>query len=143
MSYLEAGTLILDKLKEEFPDETAEDFSDNDSIYESGLKDLNILLIFDNDEVVEGKGSTQFNGKKFMAIQTWTVFVCGNNFSDVSNLINSVLSTLCGWKIQIGSKSKFLKRVPSDGKPYKRKTGMLYFPISFQVKFNFNSGVLD
>ena len=132
--YLEAGGLIIARLRQQLPDVRVAPTWSFTEIKETPDLAPSLLVLLEGDT----PGSSIANGKDHKVEQRWTVVVIVRDAeSEAGPMISRVISALAGWKPPNG-RFTTLQRVPSSHTPDWTPAGVFYFPVAFAVGFVFN-----
>jgi len=132
--YLEAGGLIIARLKERLPDLRVAPSWSLAEIRETPELAPSLLVFLEGDTPGEGIP----NGCDHKVEQRWAVVVIARDAEgEAGFMISRTLSALAGWRPP-GGRFSSLRRVASSHTPDRTPAGVFYFPVAFATGFVFN-----
>lgn len=132
--YLEAGGLIISRLKERLPDLRVVPSWSLAEIRETPDLAPSLLVFLEGDSPGEGIP----NGSSHKVEQRWAVVVIAHDAEgEAGVMISRTLAALAGWRPP-GGRFLPLKRVASSHTPDRTPAGVFYFPVAFATGFVFN-----
>jgi hypothetical protein len=132
--YLEAGSLILSRLREKMPEINLMRSNGKPAFQESPDLPPAVILLLEEDRPGEETG----NGASQRIEQVWLCLaVTRDEDGEAGFFISRIIKALSGWR-PLGGRFSPLKRVRSSFAPESSPGGLHYFPVAFQTGFVFN-----
>ena len=133
--YLEAGGLIIARLRERLPELRVDPSWSLAEIRETQDLAPSLLVFLEGDS----PGDSVPDGTSHKVEQRWAVVVIAREAEgEAGSMISRTIAALAGWRPP-GGRFSPLKRVASSHTPDRTPAGVFYFPVAFATGFVFNA----